>query len=298
MMTPRSVLFAACMALTPLALLAPRVARADESMPPDIVRTKDGGMYRGVIVQMTPGDSVTIRLSTGETRTFPMSDTTYAGPDKDSGGHAAAPETTSPAVIVHGEHAHLRLESSVPKLTFHLQTGEATVHGWAGGRSYIGVGRTFERLCTAPCSVDVPEGAQTFAISRADEGRPLVGDPIDVRGDMTLQGSITNRPGLRAGGITLAVLGPLSGIGMMVGGFALLTSDGSDSVVPEIALLVGGVVVLAGTLTGGIIMAVAAGDRARIEVVPGVALKTPPPFMGVAVEGSYAPAGATLVTRF
>src|SRR5207247_10124009 len=56
--------------------------------PPDIDKTKDGGMVRGTISELVRNDHVSISLVSGESRRFSMSDVVYAGPA------AAMPATT------------------------------------------------------------------------------------------------------------------------------------------------------------------------------------------------------------
>src|SRR5688572_540615 len=60
-------------------LLFSWIAAADGT-PPDIVRLRNGGMLRGTIVELKPGETVEILLLNGETRKIPMADVEYAGP--------------------------------------------------------------------------------------------------------------------------------------------------------------------------------------------------------------------------
>src|SRR5688500_7843319 len=46
----------------------------------DVVRLKNGGLVRGTIVELLPGESVTITTALGKTREFAMSEVSYAGP--------------------------------------------------------------------------------------------------------------------------------------------------------------------------------------------------------------------------
>lgn len=47
---------------------------------PDIVRLKTGGLIRGTISELVPGDYVMVVTVAGHTRTLAMADVEYAGP--------------------------------------------------------------------------------------------------------------------------------------------------------------------------------------------------------------------------
>lgn len=53
---------------------------APAAIPPDVVLQKDGGMLRGTISELIPGDVVVITLSSGEQRRIAMANVEYAGP--------------------------------------------------------------------------------------------------------------------------------------------------------------------------------------------------------------------------
>jgi hypothetical protein len=48
------------------------------------VRLKNGGLLRGKISELGPGDAVTIATLTGKTREFAMNALEYAGPEADA----------------------------------------------------------------------------------------------------------------------------------------------------------------------------------------------------------------------
>src|SRR5689334_10616230 len=89
---------AAFTALSFLAAIAPD-AWAQAPTPPDLVRTKDGGMLRGTIVEKVPNDHVEIQLANGQTRTVKMSEVEYAGPANES-APAPVPPPPPPALPV------------------------------------------------------------------------------------------------------------------------------------------------------------------------------------------------------
>jgi hypothetical protein len=52
---------------------------ADAARLPDIIRSKDGSLFRGTIVEMVVNDYVVIVTLTGESRRFALADVSYAG---------------------------------------------------------------------------------------------------------------------------------------------------------------------------------------------------------------------------
>src|SRR5688572_477116 len=84
------------------------IARAEEPAAaapavsaPDVVRLKNGGLLRGTISELVPGQTVTIVTASGKTRELPMAEVDYAGPaDKDpqvGAGPAVPTATAAPA---------------------------------------------------------------------------------------------------------------------------------------------------------------------------------------------------------
>ena len=134
---------------------SPRLAAAQTtggagSAPPDIVRLKDGGMVRGTIIELVPNGSVKIQLADGQTRTFAMADTTYAGPAsaEGTGAGGSGSWTAEGYARIHAQNAKLALQADQPNVTFHLETASA--------QSGYGRAVRFSRLCIAPCSIEVP----------------------------------------------------------------------------------------------------------------------------------------------
>ena len=211
----------------------------------DVIRLKNGGLVRGNISELIPGDSVTIVTITGKTREFPMSEVDYAGPvdaDPQRQPAAASPvappaeavpkaaedsskdEKVKPYVTVHAEEARLKLMSDDSGITYYRQA--ATASGYAVGissqsTSYaFGYATGYERICTAPCEASLPAGSEVLALGR-DDKPPIPADAVTLpAGDSELHGTIESRTGLR---VALIVLG----VATAVGGVALaLTANG------------------------------------------------------------------------
>jgi hypothetical protein len=200
---------------------------------PDIVRLKNGGMMRGTIVDLVPGDHVSIQLPNGEQRQYPMSDVEYAGsaareapPPPAPPAESAAPGPRKQNVGEHGrsdrhviarvnsKFSPVKLEADDNDITFHVRTGTAQgyVSGWSstsGGSGAWGAAtqvEAYEQLCTAPCTAEIENGDQRFALSKAD-GKPVAGDGrVSIHGPATIHGKYESYTGTRAVG-WLLVLG-------------------------------------------------------------------------------------------
>lgn len=234
----------------------------EAAAPKDVVRLKNGGMVRGTISELVPGETVTITTTTGKTREFPMAEVEYAGPaseaptrpssglatkaeeqGEEGAGQAAQEEKASakPYVTVRGKVARVSLISEPPGLVFHRQSGSATGTG--------GVAIGFDRLCAAPCSIELPAGTEQLSLS-TDDDTPPPGESVDIpQGRSQILGTYESRLGLRvAGGVILGV--------SAIGG-ALLVSLGAAASVDgevDVGMLVGGIAILVGGTTAGTIM--------------------------------------------
>ncbi|MFO0726269.1 MAG: hypothetical protein U1E65_20965 [Myxococcota bacterium] len=176
--------------LIPLALAsvasaqsAPGEARAAAPAAPDAVKLKNGGLLRGTISELIPGDTVVLITATGEVRRIPMADVEYAGPASGLASPAApaAPSATARTI---------ELSSKVPGITFHRRTSAAVSSGAAvaiSSRGSVGIapysssGATFAALCVAPCTMAFEPGTYYLGLSLEDgtpvsDNRPIVVD--------------------------------------------------------------------------------------------------------------------------
>lgn len=242
----------------------------------DVVRLKSGGLLRGTISELVPGDTVTIVTVSGQTRAFPMAEVEYAGPASEAPTKAAPPAEVPPAeaprpesknkpyVTVHAAEAHLHLESTPPGLTFHRQSGSATAitYGKYGGFTEA---ESYERLCTAPCDITLPAGTETLAVSRS--GRtPVVAGPVTFpAGNSRLNGTLQSRLGLRIAGYVIAGVSGAAGLTLMLVGGTRGATDINNNEGPDMTLvLAGGGLMLGGVLVGTILAVQR--DRASIQV--------------------------------
>lgn len=300
----------------PAAEKAATPATAETSTPApgsdvDLVRLKNGGLVRGKLIELIPGDSVTIVTATGKTREYKMSEVEYAGSAAKDPQAAPAPvapvatdtsdfgekrsETSAQAggpaksyVTVHGREARLHLISDEPAITFHRQTGSAFAVG-TGGAAYA---TGYERVCTTPCDVSLPAGTETLALSR-DNKAPLAAEAVTLpAGTSEVRGSIESRAGIRAAGWVIAIGGTIVGSVLM---FTASKKEQncdfgvcSDMTTIDTGKLVGGAVVMGAGLGLGIAM-VGVRDKAIVEVNPQRGARANPMAMarGVSFSGHF-----------
>ena len=263
-------------------------------------------MLRGTISELLPGDSVTIVTVTGQTRQFRAAEVDYAGPTaKDPGASASAPApaavspaaapaaappssngSVEPYVTVTGKRANVRLVSDPPGLTFHRASSSAVAVGPGG----VAVARGFERLCTAPCSISLPAGTETLALSQ-DDGLPRAADPIAIpEGNSQIDGHLESRAGVRTAGWVIALGSAVVGSVLMIKSRST-SQDCSDAFLGcqtkddlDVGMLVGGAAVLSIGVGVGVGMAFI-GDVAQVEQrQAGVKLPRAP---GLALTGAF-----------
>jgi opacity protein-like surface antigen len=283
--------------LCALALVTPAAAQAPPapapaappSAPSDIVRLRDGSMFRGTIQELVVGDHVDLQLHSGELRRIPMKDVAYAGPaardpSAAPAAPAAPPPSYGPLVTVDATSLRVHFESADPNMAFSLRTGSATVAGSVGGRGYVGVATAYTDLCGAPCDVTLPAGTYRLALSKDGRGPVEAEEAAVLREPSTVQGTYIDHRGLRTAG-WVSLLGGI-GIGtiLMASAFAQKTTTcdgaGSCSTSPSVnqsQVGAGAAVSLVGGLVGLIL--ILQGDSASVRVLPlrGAAATPAPP---------------------
>jgi hypothetical protein len=169
-------------------LLAPAIAAADEAPAEDTIHLRNGGLYRGRVTEIVPGDHVTVIVIGGETKRIAWAEvdrvivpsTTMPPPPA-----AAAP----PAIVGPTARVHLKGAS------------HATLFRHPAGTSDL------LTACEAPCDMDMPLG-DTYKIG---------GSGITTTSEFHLQAA----PG---GSVEIGVDGPswvgIGGGGLMVVGGA------------------------------------------------------------------------------
>lgn len=288
-----SLVLAAGVALTSLTA-APRPASAQSAQPNDVVMLKSGGLLRGTISEYVPGSHVTIVTVTGDTKRINASEVTFAGPaekapgaGRGGGGRGHGGHRGPSGMTVNAPEAPVQLRSEQDGVTFLVRTGESTgsavTTGFGMGFGYRGSammpstaftsvhGRSYGRVCTAPCEATVPAGSYSMALTKGN-GSPIeVEDMVRVDGPSTLQGTYTSYSALRTAGSVLGIASVVGGIILVFTSFDRVEKcQGNvcedDIEVDRTKLIVGGVVLIGGGIAGSVMASKS--DEASIRILP------------------------------
>ena len=200
------------------ALLVPSIAFAQEEPPPlpppassggatatpsstatvDSVHLRNGGLYRGRVTEIVPGDHVTVMIDQGETKRVPWAEvdrvivasTALPAPPSAGAATPAPPETPAPMV---GPRARVHITSTRNVILYRRP---------AGTTSWV-------QACTSPCNQELPIG-DTYR---------LTGNGVAASKEFHLDA----RPG---GSVDVAIDPPSTG-GMVLGG--LLAGAGTTA---------------------------------------------------------------------
>ncbi len=294
MRTLPSFALAAGVALASLAA-APRPARAQGAQASDVVMLRNGGLLRGTISEYVPGSHVVLVTVAGETKRVGAAELKYAGPAAGAPG-AAGPATSQGGgrggrgtVTVNAPEVPVRLQANHDEVTFHLRTGESTgsavttgfgmgfgYRGGAGAMPSMAItnmhGRSYGRVCTAPCEATAPAGTYSMALSKGNNGTPVeTEEMVRIDGPSTLQGTYTSYATLRGVGVAVVVAS------LIGGGYLIYTSFDSEEVcqgglcadetkVDKTQLIGGSALLIGGTILGSVLSGKS--DEASIRVVP------------------------------
>lgn len=223
----------------------------------DAVLLKDGTLFRGTIMELVPGRSVRIVLTTGETRVIPMDSVSYAG-----AGSALASASAPP-----GSQVELRANKSGVTYFWRGDSARLTIDGT--GHTL----QTYRRVCTAPCELLLPPGTYQMALASGSGDPVAVEEPVVIEGPSTLRAKHTSYAPLRVAGAILGVGAAIGGIYLM--GTGLLRSKdtcdaaGNCSTEPDVdtqKVLIGAGVLVVGAVVGGLLQGKS--DGAEIMVSP------------------------------
>lgn len=217
----------------------PTAGNSNAAKGNDIVRLKSGGMVRGTLAENLPGEYVIIVTVAGAKRRFAAKDVEYAGPEesppravKTSGAGTDSPDTrpapeAKPEPVPTSEKKAPRIDDGSPprhKLTFRsYDETPVTVHrqlstAFATTGRFAAVGASYERLCTAPCEVEIPEGSHVLALSIPGVRLPREAGDISLTENQTVTGHYVSRQSVRTAGFVTGLAGILiGGIAMAMG---------------------------------------------------------------------------------
>jgi hypothetical protein len=247
-------------------------AASPKSQAKDVVRLKSGGLLRGSIAELVPGEFVVIVLITGETRRVPADEFEYAGPDRESDEQSEDEENEEDEEEV--EEPAPRRSGKIVRSMDHGPMAEMvnvkSTHGEV--KVYVrapadGSGKRFNELCKTPCDVYLEPGEYEMALSELDSNEPMeASDRVRIEGGENIEATYESRASIRAAGVTILLLGSLAG------GAIIATAEkerqSSSAQVTIGALIVGG------SLAGGIVM-LTRSDIVEIDIVPSSASLLP-----------------------
>lgn len=222
------------------------------------VELRNGGRLQGEIVELLPGDSLSIvSAATGKAKTIPWSDVARYTRD---GAWIDVPETqddeTETVEPSGGPRIHIDVKGG---RTMDLQqiTSRSFAVGSIGGSSAAVHGITFKKACSTPCdkTLDLEQGDQFFVTG----ARLTPSKAFTISPDSDTVSVRPGSRGLRIGGVILAS----TGVSVLALGTAFLVVNllvEEDNHAAAIGFMASGGVVLA----GGIVMAVL--GRTRVSV--------------------------------
>lgn len=179
---------------------------------PDVVRLVDGSYVRGTIVERMEGEHVVIQTVTGELRTFPMAEVAFAG------ARDGLPVTSTAGIpMLDGEESAptpdirhvVTISAEQPGLRLYVE-GHTTM-SLQSERYDVGVMASYDLVCAAPCTAELPHGLIPVWLALPD-GRPLPAGSIRVESAMRLWLHFEDRSGERAAGTVMLLLGGVPGL--------------------------------------------------------------------------------------
>lgn len=268
----------------PVPKAAPAASAPATAQPPanDVVRLKNGGLLRGSIAELVPGEFVVIVLITGETRRIPAADFSYAGPERDAADEGAEEEEEEEEQEEEVEEAkpRPRPRSRSNAGSMDMDPGELVRVQSTSGALWVysrapatGRGKRFEQLCKTPCEVSLAPGDYELALSDVDSTDPVAArQRVQIEGTTNLEATYESREALRTAGVVVLLLGTVGG------GVIAFTADkkceGMSSCPRDPTQVAIGVLVAAGSLAAGIVMATRS-DIVEIDIVPSAAALVP-----------------------
>jgi hypothetical protein len=234
---------------------------AARTVPPDIIRLKNGGFVRGTIGELIPSESVSIVTTTGETKRYAMVDVGYAGPERDApaiqGTETAT--TPSPSVVeppkqptVSATARPVTATSKEVTVTFSSTPDGATFYRKANATTTLIGPNTFERMnqsviCTAPCASKLPIGTHALSMSYRDSP-PLAGESVRIsENGANVHGTYISRANTRLAGLITLATGFVTGAAVSYIGFSRTRKECStdfgcsEEPHPNFVLVAGGV---------------------------------------------------------
>jgi hypothetical protein len=260
-----SLLLATSLTLAPL-----RTAFAADDAETITVWTTDGGVVRGEIVEIAPGDHITVKLATGETKRVEWSDV-----DHDSTG-AKKKGTGKAAPAVEPDDEEERAPRRRAPARKHADDGDDGPRVRLTGDSslvlerYSGSGRGgYKLVCHMPCNVPVDAG-DGYRVSGPGM---RASDPFEIRADTVVNAHLGTTGRMVGGIVALGLGGTVLLTGAILWGTAKTTETVAgtygDPVTQDVsssAKTAGVVLVVTGALAMVIGIAVLASNTSNVEL--------------------------------
>ncbi|MEO7112856.1 MAG: hypothetical protein ABI183_20605 [Polyangiaceae bacterium] len=212
-------------ALPVAAFLTPSLAHAQspgDSGGTDTVVLKDGGMLKGTLIEILPGDHATMTLANGQNAKirWDVIDHIVRNGVPLNPSQQTAPQTTQVAQPAAQDQGNVFVHVDGGDVDVEMQT----MNGTPAGKKVTG---TWATMCSSPCDQELPlAGAYRLAGSgvRASRSFKLVGHPGD---HVTISADPSSKGGF-AGGIVLISVGvPVFVIGCFVELVVAIVNAGS-----------------------------------------------------------------------
>ncbi|MCB9707755.1 MAG: hypothetical protein H6714_03040 [Myxococcales bacterium] len=197
-----------------------------QTVPPDVVRFKSGGMVRGTILEKIPDSHVQLQTVDGRSVRYPIDSVTYAGPAEAGAKQSEVSSAdVQDAVLVRGKRVRVKFKAhgTEDALTLHNQTSSAmvVVAGTGSQRGGAYTAKGYRRICTAPCDIDLMAGSHDFALSLG-KGNPVeVEEPVSVSEPLVLTGEYDSDKGSRIAGWVILITSAVVGLGLTMASFFL-----------------------------------------------------------------------------
>jgi hypothetical protein len=189
--------------LPPPAASAGTTATPSASTTVDSVHLRNGGLYRGRVTEIVPGDHVTVEVEKGDTKRVPWAEidrviVASAALPPPPGSSTTAPTPPTPAPMV-GPRARVHITSSKNVILYRRPAGSS---GWV-------------QACSAPCNQELPIGdtyrvtGNGVAASKEFHLDAPPGGLVDVAIDPPSTGGMVLGGFMAGGGATAAYVGML-----------------------------------------------------------------------------------------
>lgn len=238
---------------------------------PDAVYLKDGGMIRGTIIEVIPGNHASVQLADGRIATirWDMVDHIDRGTAKPpTATPVALPPAATPPPPATMATVHIDGDGEV------ILEQQVAGGQWAGGE--------WRDVCQSPCDVSLPTNLMyRIGGPGVRASRPFSIQAHDGKAVLEVHAASS---GARGGGIALVIIGPIA---ILVGGMVALVGAAENASCDLIGggtcssgsgLVAGGLVTLAvgiaGTIVGGVLIGTNSSSKVQQPLVSNMARLT------------------------